>query len=167
MRYLARPRRSKRQDGSVAVEAALVISLILVPLMAFVLLFGRYFWYYTIARKASHDGALVMATAPLPDIRSQAASGLAANVIRSETGDVDDATLATLATTTECWYRIPANAPFLSPFGCNIITSTPVFVRTTVALAVTDPFLAPLTRSILGDAPLAISAQASVRYVGR
>jgi Flp pilus assembly protein TadG len=167
MRYLVRPGRSQRQDGAVAVEAALIISLVLVPLMAFVLFFGRYFWYYTMAQKAVHDATLFMATAPLVDIRSNAASGLAASVIVSEIGDMDNRALSTRVTTTECWFRIPANAPFLSPFGCAINAATPVLVRTTLSVEVTDPFLTGLTESLLGGEPLYITAQSSVRYVGR
>jgi Flp pilus assembly protein TadG len=167
MRYLVRPLRSKRQDGSVAVEAALVISLVLVPLIAFVLLFGRYFWYYTMAQKAAHDATLVMSTSPLGDIRSYAASTLANGVITSETDDIDQSTALTRVTTTECWYRIPANALFLQPFNCGITTATPVLVRTTVAMAVTDPLLGRLSESVLGGAALQITAQSSVRYVGR
>lgn len=167
MNYLVHSLRPKRQDGSVAVEAAVVISLVLVPLMAFILLFGRYFWYYTVAQKAVHDGALFMATAPLVDIRSFAASGLATTVINSETGDMDEGTHSTLGSTTECWYRIPATSPFLQPFACNQGAAPPSMVRTSVVLAVSDPFFTPLTESLLGGAPLYITAQASVRYVGR
>lgn len=167
MSHLAHPLRARRQDGSVAVEAALIISLVLVPLLAFILFFGRFFWYYTVAQKATHDAALVMTSAPIVDIRSFGASTLALGVITSETADLDDGTLATLGTTTECWYRIPANSPFLQPFACSNAGANPVMVRTSALMQVSDPFFAPLTEILLGGASLQISAQSTVRYVGR
>jgi Flp pilus assembly protein TadG len=167
MRQFAYPLRAQRQDGSVAVEAALIISLVLVPLLAFILFFGRFFWYYTVAQKAAHDAALVMATAPLVDIKSFGASNLALGVIEREIADMDDATLATKGSTAECWFRVPATAPFIQPFTCNLANFTPVMVRTSTAMTVTDPFFAPFTESLLGGASLQITAQSSVRYVGR
>lgn len=167
MRYHGRPLRPQREEGSVAVEAALVISLILVPLLAFIMLFGRYFWYYTMAQKAAHDATLIMATSPLADVRSFAASGLAASAINRGIADMDAKTRSTLGITTECWFRFPANAPFLQPFACNFASVTPALVRTTVAVSVTDPFLAPIINQTLGDGILQIGTQSSVRYVGR
>ena len=156
----------KRQDGSVAVEAALVISLILVPLIAFILLFGRYFWYYTMAQKAVHDATLFMASAPLTDIRSNAAKGLSEKIMNWELSDMDDATLATVGPTTECWYRFPASAPYLTPLSCAS-TMVPVLVRTSVLMTVSDPFLPKMTEALLGGEGLPIIAQSTVRYVGR
>ena len=166
MRYLSRPFSWQGQNGSVAVEAALVISLILVPLIAFILLFGRYFWYYTMAQKAVHDATLFMASASLADIRSNAAKGLAENIINWELADMDDSTLATVGPTSECWYRFPANAPYLTPLSCAS-TMVPVLVRTSVLMTVSDPFLPKLTESLLGGEGLPIVAQSTVRYVGR
>jgi len=167
MRYLSPPARPRRQDGSVAVEAALIIALILVPLMAFILLFGRYFWYYTVAQKAVHDATLYMASAPLADIRSSGAPGLANHIIQSETADMDQTTRSTLGPTTECWFRFPANAPYLTPLACTTATMTPVLVRTSVSMTVVDPFLAPMTASLTGSDGLPIIAQSTMRYVGR
>lgn len=156
----------KRQQGSAAVEAALIIPLILVPLLAFILLLGRYFWYYTVAQKAVHDAALALATSSPADIRSFAASGLALQIIRGETADLDASTTSTLGVTTECWFRVPANSAFVSPFACS--TNAPLaLVRTSVSMTVTDPFLSGITGPVLGSDGLTIMTGVTMRYVGR
>lgn len=167
MRFLIPPARPRRQDGSVAVEAALIIALVLVPLMAFILLFGRYFWYYTVAQKATHDATLYLASASLADIRSSGAPGLAGKIVEREMGDLDATTRSTLGWTTECWFRFPATAPYLSPFPCSTNTMTPILVRTSLSMTVTDPFLSPMTNSLIGNDGLLIMAQGTMRYVGR
>jgi Flp pilus assembly protein TadG len=167
MKTLCYPTRARRQDGSVAVEAALIISLILVPMVAFILLFGRYFWYYSIAQKAAHDATMYLANAPIGDIRSYAAKTLADNIMNAELADMDRPTRATLGPTVECLYRIPANAPFLSSFNCNTINSALVQVRVSISITVHDPFLSRLTNALIGQDGLPIMTQTTMRYVGR
>lgn len=157
----------RRQDGSVAVEAAIIITLILVPLLAFILFFGRYFWYYTVAQKALHDATLSMASLPLADVRNGGAKALAQNIIDWELGDLDETTRSTVAASITCWYRFPANAVNLTEFGCNNATLTPVDVRASLIMTVSDPFLAPFTGPVAGLDGLPIIAQVSMRYVGR
>jgi len=155
-----------RDRGSVAVEAALIITLILIPLLAFILLFGRYFWYYTVAQKAAHDAAITLASSALVDIRSNAASALVAEMIGDALGDLDAATAGTVGYTTECWYRIPANSPNVMSFPCST-NATPAMVRTSLSLTVSDPFLAPFTGPVLQTTGFTIATGATVRYVGR
>jgi Flp pilus assembly protein TadG len=166
MKNICRRIALKRQRGSAAVEAAVIIPLILVPLLAFVLLLGRYFWYYTVAQKAVHDGVLALATSSLADVRSNAASGLALQIIRNETADLDAATASTLGVTTECWFRVPANSAFVSPFACSTNASLAI-VRTSVSMTVTDPFLSGITGPVLGTDGLTIMTGVTMRYVGR
>jgi Flp pilus assembly protein TadG len=165
MKSLVHSLRPKRQDGSVAVEAALIISLILIPLIAFILLFGRYFWYYGMAQKAVHDAALVMARAPIADIRSKAASALAQSIIELETADMDDATRSTIDPTKECYYDFSSDSQPPTSFSCAS-PATPVIVRTSIFITVADPLLGPITESVLGGAALPIIVHSSVRYVG-
>lgn len=166
MRYRSRSVALHRQKGSVAVEAALVTTFILLPLFAFILFFGRYFWYYTAAQKAVHDATLYLASAPLADVRSSSAAALTEGIIGSGLSDIDQTTLSTKSLLIICLYRIPANAPFLSAFPCSI-NSTPVQVRAGLSLTVSDPFLAPFTRPIVGTDGITILAGATMRYVGR
>jgi Flp pilus assembly protein TadG len=166
MRYLSRSVALHRQKGAVAVEAALVTTFILLPLVAFILFFGRYFWYYTAAQKAVHDATLYLASAPLVDLRSNNAGTLSEGIIVSELADIDQTALSTKTVVIVCFYRIPASATFLSVFPCGI-NATPVSVRASLSITVSDPFLAPFTGPIVGADGLIILAGATMRYVGR
>lgn len=166
MTHLSRPIAWQRQRGSVAVEAALIITFILLPLFAFTLFFGRYFWYYTVAQKAVHDATLYLASAPLADLRSNNAAALSEDIIGSGLSDMDQTTLATKGLSIGCFYRIPANAQFLSLFPCST-NATPVVVRASLSMTVTDPLLSPFTGPIAGYEGISILAGATMRYVGR
>ncbi len=143
MRSRSRSAALHRQSGSVAVEAALVTTFILLPLFAFILFFGRYFWYYTAAQKAVHDATLYLASAPLVDVRSNNAAAFTEGIIESGLSDIDQATRSTKSLLIVCFYRIPANSrlPVSFPLRLN---STPVQVRAGLSITVSDPFLAPL-----------------------
>jgi len=158
--------RIKYQRGAVAVEAAICMAFILVPLLALILLFGRYFWYYTAAQKAAHDAATFLASAPLSEIKNAGAAGFATNIIGWETGDLDASTIETLSPTAICGYRIPASSTYISWYECNS-TGTPVAVRGGVVMTVADPFFSPITRGILGVNGLPIFVGVNMRYVGR
>lgn len=166
MRYLVRPVAWQRQKGSVAVEAAVITTFILLPLFAFILFFGKYFWYYTVAQKAVHDATLYLASAPLADLRSNNAAALSEEIIGSGLSDMDQTTLATKGVSIGCFYRIPANAQFLSLFPCST-NATPVVVRTSLSMTVTDPLLTPITGAIAGYNGIDLLAGATMRYVGR
>lgn len=154
----------RRQDGSIAVEAALTITLILAPLLTFMLLFGRYFWYYTAAQKAVHDATLSIANLPIADIRSGRAEDLAARIIDWETSDFDDATRSTRGPAVDCWYRYPSNARDLSRFNCNTAGLTPVVLRTSLTMLVSDPFLSPVMG---GEGGILLVTELSMRYAER
>ena len=157
--------RTTYQRGAVAVEAAICMAFILVPLLALILLFGRYFWYYSVAQKAAHDAAVFLATAPLSEIKNAGAAEFATNMIGWETGDLDASTIETLAPTAICGYRVPASSTYISWFICNS-TATPVEVRAGVVMTVADPFFSPITRGILGVNGLPILVGVNLRYVG-
>lgn len=166
MRQHAKRGALRREDGSVAIEAALTISLILIPLLAFMLFFGRYFWYYTVAQKAVHDATLYFAAAPLPDIRNTNAADLAQDMIDAGLVDIDDDTLSMTGADTFCMYRTVANPDVLTPRHCNA-TTPPAAVKAQIGMTVNDPFLSSVTGSILGYEGLFITAEATLPYVGR
>ena len=58
---------SLRRRGSVAVECAIVLPVLLL-LISSLLFFARVFWCYTVAQKAAHDGARFLATTTLREI---------------------------------------------------------------------------------------------------
>ncbi|MEN3276695.1 MAG: hypothetical protein V7631_2485 [Massilia sp.] len=163
MRHSCRRIGWRRQNGAVAVEAAVTIALILVPLLTFILLFGRYFWYYTAAQKAVHDATFSISSLPIADIRAGRAEDLAARIIEWETADFDETTRSTKAPAVDCWYRFPATARDLSRFNCSTAGLTPVVVRTSLTMMVNDPFLSP----VMSNGGLLIVTEMTMRYVER
>lgn len=166
MRYLSRPSALRPQRGSVAIEAAVTITFILIPVLAFILFFGRYFWYYTIVQKAAHDATLYFAAAQLPDIRNNSAGTLAQDIIREGLADIDSTTMSTKGVDTYCLYPTVANPGALTPRVCTL-TTPPAAVKTSIFMTVKDPFLAPMTGPIIGYDGLPISAETTLPYVGR
>lgn len=132
------PRAVRRfQKGAVAVEAAVCMALILTPLLLFVLLFGRFFWHYTVVQKAIHDATLYMASAPLPELKSNAAITLAYNIIAKETADLDKTTK--LEPWSGCGYKISPSSSYLAFSSCE--RSAPVAaVQTSIVMTLPDPF---------------------------
>jgi len=159
------PVRRPRQRGAVAIEAALIMAFVMLPVMAFVLFLGRYFWYYSVAQKAAHDATLYMASAPLVEIKNNSAANLARYITEQETGDLDAATVETMGVVINCGYRIPANSSVITPFSCNY-NSTPAIIQIGITLTVADPFFSAVTGT-LGVGGLNIAAGATMRYVGR
>lgn len=125
------------QEGSVAVEAAVCIAFILVPLLFFVFFFGKFFWHYTVAQKALHDAALYMAKAPLDEIRSGAAAELSNFIIQRETADLDSGTR--LEPVSQCGYRVNTIS-FSMGFRMCEREPVPFAVQTIAFMTVPNPF---------------------------
>lgn len=164
MTFLSRPDTSGNQKGSVSIEGALTVSLILIPLLAFVLLFGRYFWYYTVVQKAAHDAALYLASAPVADITSNNAREIAKTIMDEGLADIDQATKSTGAADMFCLFPTPYPAT-VSPGFCS--DGRPAAVKAHISLKVSDPFLAPLTEAVMGYDAFPLKAGVTLPYVGR
>lgn len=125
------------EQGSVAVEAAVCMAFILLPLILFIFLFGRFFWYYTAAQKSVHDAALYMATAPLSEIRSNAAATFANEIMTQEISDFGADTSA--EPSSECGYKISSGSSRLAFRNCSS-TVIPDAVQSSLILVVPMPF---------------------------
>lgn len=148
------------QQGSVAVEAAVCIALILVPLLFFIFSFGRFFWHYTVVQKALHDATLYMAKAPLNEVRSGAATRLASFIVETETADLDSGTR--LAPWSQCGFRVN-NASYYMVFGsCENQNTVPFAVQTNAFMTVPDPFYFGRT----GGSELQFTLTATMRHAG-
>jgi hypothetical protein len=147
------------QRGIAAVEAAVIISFVLLPLLAFSLLFGRYYWYYTAAQKAAHDAAIFMAVAPLDEVRGtgRPAVELANQIMIEEMSDI----ATTADGSMQCGYG--ATNPVFA--GC-VGTLTPVAVRATVLMNVTDPIMWIMTTPATGQEGIPLLVQTTAIYVG-
>jgi Flp pilus assembly protein TadG len=155
---------AKLQRGAAAVEAAIVIALVLLPVLGCTLYLGRFMWYYTVAQKAVHDASLYMAGAPLNEIKGIAAATLAASIITEETADLDTSTET--YPTANCGYKLSPNSTNINFVNCNP-TKVPVAVQAAIAMTVTDPFLSGITTPILGGTGLTIFVDSTMTYVGR
>jgi hypothetical protein len=155
----------RSEDGAVAVEAAVCIAFILVPVLACVLLFGRFFWYYTVAQKAVHDAALYMSSATPLEIRSsRGAAELAGKIVTWETGDLDQDTVASLGTTALCGYKDTSPEPQF--YNCYASTTPPAAVRAGLTMTITDPFLSPVTDAIIDTDGIPIRVSVTMNYNG-
>ncbi|CAH0215423.1 hypothetical protein SRABI118_02089 [Massilia sp. Bi118] len=152
-KYISR----QRQEGSVAVEAAVCIALVLAPLILFIFVFGRFFWYYTAVQKAIHDATLYLASAPLSEIKSPAALNLASDILARETADLSPDT--TIESAFNCGYKISPNFPDLAFSNCSGST-TPDAVQTFAIVSFPMPFFSE--SESIQIRPIAVMA-----YVGK
>lgn len=139
MKRYSRPFTEQSQKGSVAVEAAICIALILLPLAFLVFSFGKVFWHYTVLQKAVHDASLYMAKAPMAELRSGAAETVADFIIAQEIADLDSGTKVTPVT--QCGYRINQNTALMSTYyDCTTPDLTPFGVQAFAVMTIANPF---------------------------
>lgn len=153
------------ERGSVAVEFALVLPTILIPLLAATLYFGRFFWHYTVAEKAAHDAARFLASASPTDLKIQVPNGEAYIVNAAKA--IAQAEIAELK---------PGSGSPLVYVYCDAgpclpykTTPLPQIVSVYVVMSVEDPFFSPISSLFNLDAgPLAVQIDATGRsdYVG-
>jgi Flp pilus assembly protein TadG len=139
-KYSLTMRQSER--GAVAVEAALCTMLILLPVVFFMFIFGKFFWYYTASQKAIHDATFYMARAPLVDIQARTAEVLALGIISQEIADFMPDTIT--EPTINCGYKVGNSINFRN---CLTTGNPPVAVSASINLTVSNPFHAALNPS--------------------
>lgn len=80
-----------RQRGSAAVEAALILP-ILVIFLTVPIYYARCLWHYTVAQKAAQDATRYLAQVPAAEMRSrklaQAAAGIALEIAQKEIAEL-------------------------------------------------------------------------------
>lgn len=153
----------KRSRGSVAVECALILPVIL-ALMTSVLLLGRIFWTYTAAEKAAHDAARFLASVPVKDMRGTNGEvvpviSVAKQIARDE---MRDTALGAVASTTILCYGGTPDPYWEECIGID----TPLKVRVRVTVTITDPLFTQLTWWFNGGEPIVLRAVMATDYVG-
>lgn len=160
-------RLGQNENGSVAVEFAVVLGTILIPLIAATLLFGRFFWHYTVAEKAAHNAARFLASASPTEMQTQcdnpyydacvvsAARALARKEIRELN---PGSTIPQISV--ECDDQI-----------CLVDkkSALPKVVNVYIRMTVEDPFLIPISSMFSGDGSevaFQINATGRSYYVG-
>lgn len=152
----------RKQYGSAAVELALCMTLILVPLLFWIMLLGKFFWYYTATQKAVHNAALYMASAPIVEIRSGGAGTLALNIIAKETSDFDSTT--TIVPSVLCAYKF-GNTNIIVWTPCSG-TTTPIAVQAAIELTIESPFFHLKSTTPVADNSVGLLAFSQIAYVG-
>ena len=149
------PPLKKRQGGTAAVEAALILP-ILVVFLTVPIYYARCFWHYTVAQKAAQDAARYLSQVSAAEMRSrrlaQAAGNLALEIAQREIAELSPGS-AIDPPIVQCDYL---------PCG-SLIGRPPTTVRVFITFSMHD--------NIFGSVPdgrygLVITADASMRYVG-
>jgi hypothetical protein len=155
---------SLRKRGSVAVECAIVLPILLL-LISGLLFFARVFWCYTVAQKAAHDAARYLAATTLREIAPsspgpEVAAALVAQKIAMDEveelnpgGGIGVSALCYVGSPTPYWDRC---------FGFDV----PKKVMVRVTISITDPFFDPFTELFTDGSPIILRAVMATDYVG-
>lgn len=85
------PRAPYRQRGVAAVEAAVLLP-VLILFITFPIFFARCYWHYTVAQKAAQDAARYLSSVPAQEMRSKklakAAAAVALDIARREIAEL-------------------------------------------------------------------------------
>ena len=161
-------RRTKRDErGSVAVEFAVVLVTILLPLLAGALFFGRFFWHYTVAEKAAQNAARFLASASPTELKIPGSSGEAAIV-----GAAKALALAEIAELNPSPTYPPLVYVYCDGGPCLPFRTAPLPTKVSVyvTMSMDDPFFSGLSSLFAGDGgigPIQIDATGNSYYVGK
>ncbi|BDT59551.1 hypothetical protein MasN3_30450 [Massilia varians] len=148
----------RTEQGSVAIEAAIILP-ILILFLAVPIFLARIFWYYSVVEKAAHDSARFLSQASKVEIFGPGNGGKPGVVGLVE--GIIDAELE----------EIKPGVEMLPPtILCGGYTcggeSAPADVRVAVRILVRDEMFAPVTNSIFGEDGLRLTADVTMRYAG-
>jgi Flp pilus assembly protein TadG len=155
---------SLRKRGSVAVECAIVLPILLL-LISGLLFFARVFWCYTVAQKAAHDGARFLAATTVREIAPSSAGPVVPVAVVAQKIAMDE--LAELnpgggiSATALCYVGSPTPYWDLC-YGYDV----PKKVSVRVTVSVSDPFFDPFTELFTDGGPIILRAVMATDYVG-
>lgn len=148
----------RREQGSVAVEAAVILP-ILILFVAVPLFLARAFWYYSVAEKAAHDGARFLSQATRLEI--QASTGGAAPGISALARAISDAELDGIKSAVS-GASVDAQCDGIACDGLSL----PQTVRVVVRIRVHDDIFGFVTDEFFGPNGLLLTADVTMRYAG-
>lgn len=149
----------RKEQGSAAVEAAIVLP-VLILFLAVPLFLARIFWYYSVAEKAAHDGARFLSQATRLEI--QASTGGA------EPGVVAVAKAIVNAELDGIRPGLVGATPSVLCDGlvCGGL-SIPSTVRVAVQIRIRDDIFGFVTDPLFGEDGLLLTADVTVRYAAQ
>lgn len=158
MRQLKIRFRRRAEKGSIAVETALCLPLLILFLVV-PLFLARAFWYYSVAQKAAHDGARFLANAAqLEMVLGDGAGGsnlpvavLAEAIVNAELDEIKPGLVR---------YTVSALCD-----GDTCGDEVPQTVRISVRLRIRDEIFGAFDE-YFGEDPLLLEARVTMRYVG-
>jgi hypothetical protein len=151
----------RKQRGVAALEFAFILPF-LVLLLAVTLFFGRLFWHYTVAQKAAHDAAVILANATKLEI----------GTTKSDLGDVEVANLAKAVAAEEIAELNPGGTRPRIDVVCGysggpcVGAAVPGQVGVLITIRVLDIFLGGLTEEFGGRDGLLLTVDVRMPYVG-
>ena len=154
----ARRLRPQIMGGSVAVECAVFLPILLLTL-AVPLFFARVFWYYNVAEKAAHDAARFLSAATQAEIKAQGSgfseppiAGVARSIAMAELEEITPG-LDGLRVDVQC-----DGGP------CGIIV--PQTVRAFVRIQMRDWIFPAFSSAYYGDEGVILVTDVTMRYAG-
>jgi Flp pilus assembly protein TadG len=166
MRRLLKATRRQYERGSIAVEAALVLPILLLVIGLPSIYLAFYYRQYAAAEKAVHDAALYLSTAPRIEMITAGSDGnpaamtLANTIIERElAGLIPSGTSLNLSIT--CLYQV-GTTPVMKL--CTVASNQTASNRLSqLEVSISVPYFDPLTG---GSTPLSTAPFALVSYVG-
>ncbi|MBQ5940406.1 MULTISPECIES: TadE/TadG family type IV pilus assembly protein [unclassified Massilia] len=148
----------RTEQGSVAVETAIVLP-VLILFLAVPFFLARIFWYYSVAEKAAHDGARFLTQASRMEIQAStggAEPGVAALARAIANAELDEIRpgLVGAAAAAQC-DGVPCDG-----------LSIPSMVRVVVRIRVRDEIFGFITDPLFGEDGLLLTADVTMRYAG-
>lgn len=158
MKTLFSRRYQQAERGSVAIEAAIILP-VLILFLAVPLFLARIFWYYSVAEKAAHDGARFLSQASRMEIQGSTGGlepGVAAIARAIANAELDEIRpgLIGAASTAQC-----------DGVTCDGLI-VPTYVRMHVRIRVRDQVFGFITDPLFGDEGLPLTADVTMRYAG-
>lgn len=151
---------ARRQRGVAAIEFSIILPLMMV-LIAFTFYFGRMFWHYTVAHKAAHDAATIVAMARLAEIGAK----------KSDHGEIEISKLAYRVAMNEVAELNPGmGLPPLVEVRCDgyqcIGDKVPKEISVMVRMEMFNTFLPGYVNQVAGDDSFWFYAEVRMPYVG-
>jgi hypothetical protein len=157
----------RQERGSVAIEMAAVLPILLLVL-AMPLFYARVFWYYSVAAKAAHDAARFLSTATQAEMRTLADSEDEARVATIARWIADSETeslkpvMERRIISVQCGYP-PASSLSYGPCADNVV---PLMVRVYVSTRMYDDFFGEFTSALYPEEGLHMQPDVTMRYAG-